>query len=142
MNPLIRFVTSRGFVGACRIAIGLVFVASGLAKIGDPAAFATQVHNYRLIPVPIEHLLAMTLPWVELLAGLSLVLGLRARAGAWLTAALMVVFTAAVGQAMARGLDFECGCFGTADLTRVGAQKLLENLLMTGAAVVASLRVR
>jgi hypothetical protein len=38
---------------------------------------------------------------------------------------------------MARGLDFECGCFGTADHTRVGAFKLAQNLAMLAVAAGA-----
>ena len=142
MNPIARFLSSPWVIRLCRIAIGLVMIAAALGKIGDPAAFATQVHHYRLIPVGAENLLAILLPWVELLAGLALVLGVRARSGAWLSAAMMAVFTLAVSAAVARGLDIECGCFGTADASRVGGMKLLENLLLTGAAFVASLRAR
>ena len=141
-NPLVRFLTSSLLIRFCRVAIGVVFVAAALAKIGDAGAFAAQIHNYRLLPVAVENLVAILLPWVELIAGLALVLGMQARPGAVLTAVMMVVFTAAVGQAVARGLDFECGCFGTADATRVGGMKLLENLVLTGAAVIASLRLR
>ena len=54
----------------------------------------------------------------------------------------MTVFTVAVSLAVARKLDIECGCFGTADASRVGGLKLLENVLLTGAALVASLRLR
>jgi uncharacterized membrane protein YphA (DoxX/SURF4 family) len=142
MSPIARFLTSPGVVRLCRIGIGLVMLAAALGKIGDTTAFAAQVHHYRLIPAGADNLLAMTLPWVELLAGLALVLGVRARSGAWLAAAMMVVFTLAVSQALARGLDIECGCFGTSDATRVGGKKLLENLALTGVAIVASLRAR
>ena len=61
---------------------------------------------------------------------------------AWLATALMVVFTVAVAQAVARGLDFECGCFGTADGSRVGARKLLENTGLTILAAISGLRPR
>lgn len=141
-NPFVRFLGSPLLIRFCRVAIGVVFIAAALAKIGDAASFAAQIHNYRLLPVAAENLIAILLPWVELIAGLALVLGVQARPGAVITAVMMVVFTAAVGQAVARGLDFECGCFGTADATRVGGMKLLENLVLTGAAVVASLRLR
>lgn len=141
-NPIVRLASSPPFIRLCRIAIGLVMIAAALGKIGDPGAFATQVHHFRLIPVGAENLLAIVLPWVELIAGLALVLGVRARSAAWLSAAMMVVFTLAVSLALARGLDIECGCFGTADASRVGGLKLAENLLLTGAAIIASLRLR
>jgi uncharacterized membrane protein YphA (DoxX/SURF4 family) len=137
-----RAISSPLLVRVCRIGIGLVMLAAALGKIGDPAAFSTQIHHYRLVPVGAENLLAILLPWVELLAGLSLVLGAHARSGAWLSAAMMAVFTLAVSTAVARGLDIECGCFGTADASHVGGMKLAENLLLTGAALVASLRLR
>ncbi len=142
MNPPVRFLSSSWLVGLCRIAVGLVFIAAALAKIGDPGAFATQIHHFRLAPVAFENSIAVLLPWIELLTGLALVLDVRARSGAWLAAAMMAVFTLAVASAVARHLDFECGCFGTADATRVGAKKLIENLVITAVALVASQRGR
>jgi len=142
MNSPARLLWSPWLVRLCRIAVGIVFIAAALAKIGDPAAFATQVHHFRLAPVACENAIAVLLPWIELLTGLALVLGMRARSGAWLAAGLMVVFTAMVASAMARRLDFECGCFGTADATRVGLTKLLENLGLLALSLVASLRAR
>lgn len=129
-------------IRVCQIGIGLLFLAAALAKIGDVAAFARQLHNFHMVPLWSEHLLAMTLPWIELVAGLALVLGIRPRAGAVVVTASLVVFTAAVAVAMARGLDIECGCFGTADGSRVGFVKLVENLGMLLLGVVASLRAR
>jgi len=131
-----------GLVRIAGIVIGLVFVFAGLGKIGDIAMFAAQVHNFRLTPVALENLVAMTLPWVELVAGTALILGARRRAAAWICAALMIVFTLSVGQAAARGLDFECGCFGKGDASRVGLQKLFENIGLTVVALVATLQRR
>jgi uncharacterized membrane protein YphA (DoxX/SURF4 family) len=126
-------------VRLCQLAIGAYFILAALGKIGDLGSFALQVHNFRIVPVWSENLVAMWLPWVELLAGLALVLGVRARSGALVTFVLLVAFTAGVGLAMARGLDFECGCFGTSDHTRVGAFKLLQNIVWT---VIAWLALR
>ena len=142
MSAIARVLGSPLLIRLCRIGVGLVMIAAALGKIGDPGAFASQIHHFRMIPVAGENLLAITLPWVELLVGLAMVLGPRARSGAWLSLAMMVVFTVAVGQAMARGLDIECGCFGTADAQHVGTVKLLENLGLTAAAWIAALRSR
>lgn len=129
-------------VRACQVLIGLLIAAAALAKVGDLQSFATQIHNFRILPLALENLAAMTLPWIELLAALALIFGYRARSGALVVSALLVVFTIAVAIAMARGLDVECGCFGTADGTRVGLLKILENLGMLLLAVVAGLRSR
>jgi uncharacterized membrane protein YphA (DoxX/SURF4 family) len=122
--------------------IAAVFVAAALPKIGDPAGFAQNIHNFRLLPVALQNLFAMTLPWVELVAGLALLSGYRRRAGAWIAAVLMVVFTIAVALAVARGLNIECGCFGTADASQVGLSKLLQNLGLVLIAVIACQRKR
>lgn len=125
----------------CRIAVGIVLIAATLGKIGDRAAFASQIENYDLIPIGYENLLAITLPWVELVSGICLVSGMGARSAAWLAVGMMAAFTAAVGYALSQGLDIQCGCFGTAAGTRIGLTKLAENLGVLAAAGVASLRI-
>jgi uncharacterized membrane protein YphA (DoxX/SURF4 family) len=127
-------------VRACRSGIGVVFAYAGLAKVGDLSAFALQIHNFRMVPVVAENVMAMTLPWIEIVAAMALILRIRARPAAVLSTALLVVFTIAVGVAYFRGLDIDCGCFGTADGAQVGLKKLLENGGMIAVGAVASLR--
>jgi uncharacterized membrane protein YphA (DoxX/SURF4 family) len=134
-----RWLTHPATVRACQVILGIVFAWAALAKIGDPRAFAADVHNFRLVPVALENLVAVTLPWVELVAAMALVLGVRARSGAVVSLLLMALFTVAVAAAVARGLDVECGCFGTADGSAVGARKLLENVALLVLAAIASL---
>ncbi len=142
MKKLKLFLTHRWTVRFCQIGIGLLFAAAALAKLGDLHSFQEEIHNFKILPVAVENLAAMTLPWIELVAALALILGIRARSGALVAASLMAVFLVAVVVAMARGLDIECGCFGTADGTRVGLLKLLENSGMLALAAVGSLRSR
>lgn len=134
------FLTQPLMVRIAGIVIGFVFIVAGLAKIGDPAAFAAQVHNFRMMPIPLENLVAMTLPWIEVVAGVALILGIRERAAAALLLFLMAFFTLAVGQAVARGLSFECGCFGKADTSTVGLKKIGENIALTAVAWLATRR--
>jgi len=129
-------------VRVSQLLIGLIFVVAALAKLGDLHSFADQVHNFRLLPLVLVNRVAMTLPWVELVAGLALVSGVRARSGALIGATLLACFTVAVLVAMGRGLDFECGCFGTADGTRVGLVKVVQNVAMLVLALVGSIRPR
>ena len=129
-------------VRLCQIVIGVLFAWAALAKIGDAQGFAAQVHNFRMMPVAFENIVAVTLPWIELVAAMALVLNIRARSGALLVFAMLAVFTAAIVVALLRGLDIECGCFGTADASRVGFVKVLENMAMLAVAGVGSLRPR
>lgn len=140
MTRLMEILRHRYTRRTAQILIGIVFAVSGLAKIGDLQSFALQVHNFRMLPVWSENLAAMTLPWVELVAALSLLLAIRPRAGAGVAAALMAVFLVAVGVAIFRGLDIGCGCFGTADATRVGWVKMGENTGLFILSVLAYLR--
>lgn len=139
MNGLMRVLRHPGVVLVAQLGIAVVFLAAALGKIGDAGTFAKQIHYFRLLPVSLENLLAITLPWVELLAALALILRYRPRAGAVICAALMGVFLFAVGAAVARGLDIECGCFGTSDASRVGTAKLIENVGLLALAMIASL---
>jgi hypothetical protein len=54
----------------------------------------------------------------------------------------MVVFIVAIGQAVARGLDIDCGCFGTTDAAQVGARRIVEDFVFLALAMVGSLRSR
>jgi uncharacterized membrane protein YphA (DoxX/SURF4 family) len=142
MTTLLRLLNHRGTVLLCQTAVGLVFLAAALAKIGDGAVFARQIHHYRLVPFGLENLLGVMLPWIELMAALAILLRLQPRAGSVVVAGLMALFVAVVGIAIARGLDIECGCFGTADAARVGVAKLAENVALLAVAGVGCLRPR
>jgi uncharacterized membrane protein YphA (DoxX/SURF4 family) len=135
----VKVLAHRHVVRAAQLLAGILLAWTALAKLGDIPALARDVHNFRLVPVVTEHLLAIVLPWIELIAGLSLLLGIRARAGAVVATSLMFVFTAAVVLAMARGLNIECGCFGTAGAWRVGPAKLVENMAILAVSSVGTL---
>ncbi len=51
------------------------------------------------------------MPWVELLAGLALILGFWRREAAIVMGLLILVFLAAIGFNLARGHAVDCGCF-------------------------------
>lgn len=97
---------------ASRLALAVVFLYAAIAKIADPADLADSIANYRLLPALLIPWLAVTLPGVELVVGVLLVLGLFTRAAATVVAAMMLAFTVALSQAFIRDLDVECGCFG------------------------------
>ena len=120
-----------------RLALGGVLVYAAFPKLAEAHAFAGAIARYRLLPATFNQILAVTLPWIELAAGMLLVLRLWVRPAALLAAGLAVIFTLAVGSALARGLDITCGCFGTEGGARVGAWVLALDLgLLAGAWVV------
>jgi uncharacterized membrane protein YphA (DoxX/SURF4 family) len=129
------------------IALGAVFLYAAYDKILHPADFARIVYHYQLIG-PNQHvgpwasnLLAVTLPWIEVVLGLALLTGVWRREGATLASVLLVVFVVAVSAALARNIDLEnCGCFSVSGEGRAaGIQLILADLLMLGGALVLAL---
>ncbi|MCC7350816.1 MAG: hypothetical protein IT446_09620 [Phycisphaerales bacterium] len=100
---------------ALRLGLAGVFIYAGAIKATNPLLFATQIRAYELSGFVGGGVLAVWLPWLELLCGLAL-LTHRMMGGAllWL-AMLMVVFTAAQASALIRGITLDCGCFGGMD---------------------------
>ena len=95
-----------------RLALGGVFIYAGALKIVDPQSFARDIHHFQLTPWTVSVVVAVYLPWLEILAGLALILR-RLPLGAALALVIMnAVFLLALSTAWARGLDISCGCFG------------------------------
>jgi uncharacterized membrane protein YphA (DoxX/SURF4 family) len=95
----------------CRIVLGIVFVYASYHKIVRPDQFAESMGNYRILPYYLVNLFAITLPYVEALFGLFLILQLATPAAALGLNVLMVVFLGALISAVLRGIDTGCGCF-------------------------------
>ena len=98
----------------CRLALAGVFLAAAWPKLRDPAGFAKNIFNYQMLPDAAINPLAIFLPWLELFAALALLFFPPLRRGAlWLISAMTVIFIGAIGSAMARGINIDCGCFST-----------------------------
>jgi hypothetical protein len=103
---------SARFVLACRLVLGALFIWAAIAKLPDMAAFAQDVANYRVVPAALVPFVAAAVVGIELLAGMALVSGWNSRAAAVVIAVLLAVFTGFIAQALLRGIDLRCGCFG------------------------------
>lgn len=109
------------------IVLGAIFLYAAVPKIREPREFARIVYHYRLVgpsrtlSPAVANTFAVTLPWVEAAVGIALVTGFWRREAALITAAMLVMFIAAVGWAMANGIDVEnCGCFSVSAETGAG----------------------
>lgn len=96
-----------------RLGLGGMFVLAGVLKMGDPTSFALEIHNYQLLP-GLAPWLAATLPALEIILGLALLIAPRswARASALASTLVLGMFTIAVASAVVRGVNITCGCFG------------------------------
>lgn len=97
-----------------RLIIGGLFLYASVHKIGDPVGFSAAIRNYMILPPAWSNIAAMTLPWIELGAGLFLVLGIQTKPAALLTTGMLAVFLGALLYAYSIGLDIDCGCFSSA----------------------------
>jgi uncharacterized membrane protein YphA (DoxX/SURF4 family) len=119
------------FILLLRVLLGSIFIISGLDKIADMNAFIHSIANYQLVGTEIATLVATILPWLEILCGLGLILGIYPRASAFIITFMLIIFTVLVGSAMIRGLDISCGCFSQdSSVAKIGWTKIVENLAM------------
>lgn len=93
--------------------LGGVFLYACYYKILSPGSFAIEIATYQILPLPLVNLQAIILPWVELAAGLMLILGFRTRAAALLVSGMLAMFTFAMVVALLKGIETSCGCFAS-----------------------------
>jgi uncharacterized membrane protein YphA (DoxX/SURF4 family) len=128
-NALLRFLTNPYLTLISRFVLGSIFVLSGLSKLTAPSAFADSIRSYE-IPMPdvVVNTMATVLPIVELGLGMWILAGLFTRFAASIIAGLVAVFMVAIGQAWARGIEADCGCFAGAEGTTSFAQGVMNAL--------------
>ncbi|HEV2527382.1 MAG TPA: MauE/DoxX family redox-associated membrane protein [Thermomicrobiales bacterium] len=120
---------------ALRLALAVVLAASAVSKLRGPSRFVRDVGRYRLLPGPVVVPAAGIVIIAEVVAAALLVVGHPA--GPIVALVLTLVFAAAVGSALARGLAIPCGCFG-GDET-VSRRALVRVGLLGGTALLAVL---
>ena len=111
------------------VILGGLFCYSGYIKLLSPDEFAGAVLAYKLLPVSLAALVAAVLPWLEVAAGLFLILGLKRRSCLIILALLTASFLLVMAITMARGLQIDCGC-GLFSGREVGLVPLLEDGLI------------
>jgi uncharacterized membrane protein YphA (DoxX/SURF4 family) len=96
-----------------RLVVGVVDLVAGIAKFPDPAANVRQVRAFDILPEAVVPTVGHALPTIEIIVGSALVLGLLTRAFAVIGALFFVAFIIGIAAAWVRGLEINCGCFGS-----------------------------
>jgi uncharacterized membrane protein YphA (DoxX/SURF4 family) len=99
---------------AGRLFVGAVLVYAGASKAAAPSEeFALVIANYQVVSPALASPMAGLLPWIELLVGWALLLGVEVRAASAVAGAMTSVFLLAIGSVIARDIPIpNCGCFG------------------------------
>jgi len=113
----------------CRIILGAFFVYAGVLKISDAPVFAGQVAAYQILPYQWNYVAAATLPWIELLCGMLLIVNRKVRPASLVIGVLTLVFMVALTSVIFRGLTIDCGCFGP-QIQSTPQQALMRNVLI------------
>ena len=123
-----KLVRNKYIVWIAQAFIGFIFIYAAIEKIANPAGFSDSIANYKLLPNFAINFFAIAIPWIELIVGILLIFNFYVKENALIFSSLIAIFTIMIFISVLRGLDINCGCFGTTDGQEVGISKILENL--------------
>lgn len=112
-----------------RLGLGGVLLYAGYLKAFSPDKSMMAVRAYELLPIWLANIFGIVLPWLEIGAGVLLIIGIAVRYVAIFGSTLMIAFVIAISQAWARGLSIDCGCFGDGGAIDPSQTKYLETIL-------------
>jgi putative oxidoreductase len=133
----------------CRIVVAATFLLAAVPKILDPLAFSKAIANYRvvlpLIGQDYVYPVAIVLPSLEFIAAIALFFNFSKRAASLACGAMLIMFIGLISQAVLRGLNIDCGCFGNLPASKllakqVGIEKILEDVLWLAMCVFVFVR--
>lgn len=126
------------FLLIARLVLTGTFVLAALPKIKDPVAFAASVNAFRVIGPELSNWVALSLPWLELVIGVGILLPQIRFSSSILIATLLLAFIGLHASAWIRGLEISCGCFGTESAAESTDYPwlIMRNLLLLGACLL------
>jgi len=109
------------FVQLCRIAVGVLFIISGLIKLNDPLGFSFKLEEYFSPAVldlpflePYALAIALFVVILEVILGITLLLGYQIRLTLWTLLGTILFFTFLTFYSAYFNKVTDCGCFGDA----------------------------
>ncbi len=120
------------FIIFSRLLLGGLFIFSGLEKLlHPPEEFIVVLKSYHLFPEPLLRPFALFFPWIEVLFGAFLVIGLFYKISLFIVGGLLLLFTLAIVSTLVRGIPLEdCGCFKSLGVKESGGTAVLRNIIL------------
>lgn len=100
---------------ASRLGLAGIFLYSGYVKLESPLQFAANIMGYKLVPASFVYPVAQYFPWLEISLGLLLLIGWRVRYWGIGASGLILFFITVITITYARGIEADCGCFGSGE---------------------------
>jgi uncharacterized membrane protein YphA (DoxX/SURF4 family) len=123
-----------------RILLGNTFLLASVDKIAYPHEFKNIIMSYNILPKEYAPLFSYSLPYIELVFGVLLIIGLFRRTSALVLSFLLSIFIIAIVVKSFSGNIGNCGCifFSSANLEISAHYLILRNLalLLMGAIIV------
>ena len=127
---MVKIISNTYFLLLLRVLLGIIFIFAAIEKIALPENFSVSIANYKLFPSELLNIAAIIIPWIELISGILLLLGISVKENSAIITCLLIVFTIAIIISLFRGLNIDCGCFGTTYGEQIGLLKVSENILL------------
>jgi hypothetical protein len=119
-----------------RLLLGSIFLFSGLAKMRAPYEFLAAIYEYQLTGPFLSLLIAIVLPWLEVLVAICLWAKILYRGAMITSAMLLATFSMVLAITIYRQLDISCGCFMAQD--KISYFSLLRSVFLLGTAIAGS----
>ena len=95
-----------------RLVVAGIFLLSGALKAAAPERFLFDLQAFPFFSYQLAFATAFLLPWLELLAGLGMMLRIGFRGSLLALGTLTLAFILFLGWSWQLGVDVHCGCFG------------------------------
>ena len=135
-SRLTEVLSNKWLILVIRLVLGVTFIWASLDKIANPEGFALSIYNYRMLPHETINLMAIVMPWLELVTGILIIAGIFMKGSGFWIGLMLMVFIVALSSALARGLDIECGCFSVEGGHGVDTGLLIRDIFMFFGALI------
>lgn len=119
-----------------RLFLGGSFIVASIPKLIHPTLFAEAIYSYQLLPMELVNLMAAVLAMLELIIGITLIIGIWTRESSLIISGLTVVFIVAISINMIRGLEISCGCFDVISDAKIGIDLLIRDFIYLAAGIL------